>query len=244
MLSHGLAVQAMRAIRAATPVGICLNLSPMTPATQSGADVAQAALEDGLLLRWYMDSLVKGTYPADVLAHLAADAPRVETGDMRLIAQPLDFLGVNYYYPTIAYAGKPASPATPGAPITDMGWEVSPPSLTGLLARLARDYTLPPLMITENGAAYRDRVENGRVEDEERREYLESHVRAAADAIELGVDLRGYFVWSLLDNFEWTSGYAKRFGLYYVDYATQARIRKRSASWYARLLRACRPGRG
>jgi beta-glucosidase len=236
LLSHGLAVEAIRAVRAATPVGISLNLSPITQATQSGADVAQAALEDGLLVRWYMDALFKGTYPADVLAHLAADAPRVETGDMRLIRQPLEFLGVNYYYPTIAYAGKPASPASPGAPITDMGWEVAPASLTGLLARLTRDYALPPLMITENGAAYRDCVENGRVEDEARREYVESHVRAAADAIERGVDLRGYFVWSLLDNFEWTSGYAKRFGLYYVDYATQARITKRSAAWYAQLM--------
>jgi beta-glucosidase len=240
LLSHGLAAQAIRAVRAGTPVGIVLNLSPITQATQSGADVAQAALEDGLLVRWYMDALLKGAYPADVLEHLAGDAPRVGTGDMQLIAQPLDFLGVNYYYPTIAHAGKPASTAAPGAPITDMGWEVAPASLTGLLARLARDYALPPLIITENGAAYRDRVENGRVDDEARRQYLESHVRAAADAIEHGVDLRGYFVWSLLDNFEWASGYEKRFGLYYVDYATQARIAKRSATWYAQLARACR----
>ncbi len=238
LLSHGLAAQALRAVRATTPVGIVLNLSPVTHATQSGADVAQAALEDGLLVRWYMDALLKGVYPADVLAHLASDAPRVESGDMQLIAQPLDFLGVNYYYPTIVHAGKPASPAAPGAPITDMGWEVAPASLTGLLARLARDYALPPLMVTENGAAYRDRVENGRVEDEARRQYLESHVRAAADAVERGVDLRGYFVWSLLDNFEWASGYDKRFGLYYVDYATQARIAKSSSAWYARLMRA------
>jgi beta-glucosidase len=108
-----------------------------------------------------------------------------------------------------------------------------------LLSRLHRVYRLPPLIISENGAAYRDRVENGRVEDEARRQYLETHVRAVADAIERGVDLRGYFVWSLLDNFEWTSGYEKRFGLYYVDYATQARIAKSSAAWYAQLTRAC-----
>ena len=238
LLSHGLAAQAIRAVRGDIPVGIVLNLSPVTQATQSGADVAQAALEDGLLVRWYMDALLKGSYPADVLDHLANDAPRVEPGDLQLIAQPLDFLGVNYYYPTIAHAGKPASPAAPGAPITDMGWEVAPAGLTDLLTRLARDYRLPPLMITENGAAYRDRVENGRVEDEARRQYLESHVRAAADAIGHGVDLRGYFVWSLLDNFEWASGYEKRFGLYYVDYATQARIEKSSAAWYAALMRA------
>lgn len=238
LLSHGLAAQAIRGVRSGVPVGIVLNLSPVTQATQSGPDVAQAALEDGLLVRWYMDALLKGKYPADVLEHLAADAPQVEPGDLQLIAQPLDFLGVNYYYPTVAHAGKPASPAAPGAPITDMGWEVAPAGLTGLLTRLARDYRLPPLLITENGAAYRDRVENGRVEDEARRQYLESHVRAAADAIEHGVDLRGYFVWSLLDNFEWASGYEKRFGLYYVDYPTQARIAKSSAGWYAGLMRA------
>jgi beta-glucosidase len=125
-----------------------------------------------------------------------------------------------------------------------MGWEVSPASLTDLLSRLHRDYRLPPLFITENGAAYRDQVVNGRVEDEARRQYLETHVRAVADAIERGIDLRGYFVWSLLDNFEWTSGYEKRFGLYYVDYETQARIAKRSATWYAQLTRACRRLRG
>ena len=238
LLSHGLALRAIREVRSSVPVGMALNLSPITQATQSGADVAQAALEDGLLVRWYMDALFKGHYPEDVLAHLGADAPRVEPGDFQLIAQPNDFLGVNYYYPTVASAGKPTSPAAPGAPITDMGWEVAPASLTALLTRLARDYRLPPLLIFENGAAYRDRVENGRVEDEARRQYLESHVRAAADAIEQGVDLRGYFVWSLLDNFEWAAGYDKRFGLYYVDYATQQRIAKRSAAWYGTLMRA------
>jgi beta-glucosidase len=238
LLSHGLAAQAIRAERAELPVGVVLNLSPITQATQSGPDVAQAALEDGLLVRWYMDALFKGRYPADVLAHLAADAPNVAANDFALIAQPIDFLGVNYYYPTIAHAGKPSSPAAPGAAITDMGWEVAPAGLTGLLLRLARDYRLPPLLITENGAAYRDRLENGHVEDEARRQYLESHVRAAADAIERGVDLRGYFVWSLLDNFEWASGYEKRFGLYYVEYATQQRIAKSSAGWFTGLMRA------
>ncbi len=238
LLSHGLAAQAIRGIRRDVPVGIVLNLSPITQATQSGPDVAQAVLEDGLLVRWYMDALFKGRYPADVLAHLAADAPSVEANDFALITQPIDFLGINYYYPTIAHAGKSSSPAAPGAAITDMGWEVAPASLTDLLLRLARDYRLPPLLITENGAAYRDRLENGRVEDEARRQYLESHVLAAADAIERGVDLRGYFVWSLLDNFEWASGYEKRFGLYYVDYATQQRIAKRSAGWFSGLMRA------
>jgi beta-glucosidase len=113
-----------------------------------------------------------------------------------------------------------------------MGWEVAPARFTDLLVRLDREYDLPPLFITENGAAYRDTVVDGCVHDEDRRAYIESHVRAIADAIERGVDVRGYFVWSLLDNFEWASGYTKRFGIYYVDYATQARILKRSGFWY------------
>lgn len=239
LLSHGLASRAIREIRSAASVGIALNLSPVTQATQSGPDAAQAVLEDGLLIRWYMDALCKGVYPEDVLEHLGADAPRVAAGDMELIAQPLDFLGINYYYPTIARAGRPATPAAPGAPLTDMGWEVSPASLTALFTRLHRDYRLPPVYITENGAAYRDWLIDGRVKDEARRHYIESHVRAVADAIERGVDVRGYFVWSLLDNFEWASGYEKRFGLYYVDYATQDRIAKSSATWYAQWTRAC-----
>ena len=240
LLSHGLAAQAIRGARSAASVGIVLNLSPIRPETQSAPDVAEARLEDGLLVRWYMDALLKGAYPVDVLEHLGPDVPQTAPEDARLIAQPLDFLGVNYYCPTIARAGQPPSHATPGAAVTDMGWEVAPAALTELLTRLHRDYTLPPLLITENGAAFRDRVENGRVEDEARRQYLESHIRAAADAIESGVDLRGYFVWSLFDNFEWASGYAKRFGIYYVDYASQRRIQKDSAAWYARFLAASR----
>jgi beta-glucosidase len=116
-----------------------------------------------------------------------------------------------------------------------MGWEVAPAQFTELLLRLDREYELPPLFITENGAAYRDTVIEGGIQDEDRRAYIESHVRAVADAIERGVDVRGYFVWSLLDNFEWASGYTKRFGIYYVDYATQARILKRSGNWYKNL---------
>jgi beta-glucosidase len=116
--------------------------------------------------------------------------------------------------------------------VTDMGWEVAPAGFTELLMRLDRDYDLPPLFITENGAAYRDRVVDGGVKDEDRRAYIESHIRAIADAVAQGVDVRGYFVWSLLDNFEWAAGYTKRFGIYYVDYQTQARILKRSGFWY------------
>lgn len=232
LLSHGLAAQAIRSTRAQADVGIVLNLSPVSPATDSAADKLQASREDGLLVRWYLDSLLRAHYPADVLEFLGADAPRTNPGDSGLIAQPLDFLGVNYYHPIVSTVNKPYSTAHAGAVVTDMGWEVAPDQFTSLLLSISRDYDLPPVLITENGAAYRDKLVNGAVQDEERRAYLEMHVGAVADAIERGVDVRGYFVWSLLDNFEWASGYSKRFGLYYVDYPTQTRILKQSGLWY------------
>jgi beta-glucosidase len=232
LLSHGLAMEAMRSARSNLEVGIVLNLSPVYAATDSAADTMLAAREDGLLVRWYMDALLRAEYPADILEYLAADAPLTHSGDAPLIAQPLDFLGVNYYYPIVSTAGRPFSAARQGVAVTDMGWEVAPGDFTELLIRLDRDYDLPPLFITENGAAYRDLVVDGGVKDEDRRAYIESHIRAIADAVGQGVDVRGYFVWSLLDNFEWAAGYTKRFGIYYVDYRTQARILKRSGFWY------------
>jgi beta-glucosidase len=235
LLSHGLAVQAMRNVKPKLDVGIVLNLSPVYAASESPADKQLAAREDGLLVRWYMDSLLRGAYPDDVLEFLGGDAPRIEAGDAACIAQPLDFLGVNYYHPIISTPTRPFSPTRAGVQVTDMGWEVAPMSFTELLLRLERDYELPPLYITENGAAYRDTLVEGGVKDEERRAYIESHVRAVADAIEAGVDVRGYFVWSLLDNFEWAAGYAKRFGIYYVDYQTQTRTLKRSGFWFKNL---------
>jgi beta-glucosidase len=232
LLSHGLAAQAMRSARPHLDVGIVLNLSPVYPASASAADQLLASREDGLLLRWYMDALLLGGYPGDIVAYLGDDAPKAHVGDARLIAQPLDFIGVNYYNPIVSVAAQPFSPARPGVPVTDMGWEVAPGALTDLLVRLDCDYQLPPLYITENGAAYKDTVVEGAIHDEERRAYIESHICAVADAIDQGVDVRGYFVWSLMDNFEWALGYTKRFGIYYVDYATQARILKRSGLWF------------
>jgi beta-glucosidase len=243
LLSHGLAAQAIRAAAAGVDVGIVVNLSPVSSATDSPADKRQAVVEDGLLVRWYLDALFRGDYPADMLEYLGADAPQRRAEDALVIAQRLDFLGVNYYHPIVSTVDRPFSPARPGAVVTDMGWEVAPSQFTELLARIDRDYDLPPLLITENGAAYPDTLVDGSVQDEERRAYIESHVSAMADAIQRGVDVRGYFVWSLLDNFEWALGYSKRFGLYYVDYATQARTLKRSGYWYRDLAAAGRSGR-
>jgi len=238
LLSHALAMQAIRHTHSKADVGIVLNMSPVYPATDSVPDTRQARLEDGRLIRWYTDALLKGSYPADILDDLGADVPQVQPGDAALIAQPCDFLGINYYHPTVSSSANPTAPASNGAAVTDMGWEVAPNSLAELLLRLQRDYKLPPVYITENGAAYRDDVVEGQVEDELRRQYIESHLAAVADAIRSGVGVKGYFVWSLMDNFEWAEGYRKRFGIVHVDYQTLRRTPKKSALWYRSLLRA------
>jgi beta-glucosidase len=240
LLSHGLALQAMRAQGVKAPLGIVLNQSPSHAETDSSEDNAKARLDDGLTIRWYMDPLLLGNYPEDVLTFLGADAPPVQAGDMEIIRQPLDFIGINYYTRNVSGTGAPQQKAHPEREVTDMGWEVYPAGLTELLARIDADYPLPPLYIMENGAAYRDEVVDGRVADADRIRYLRSHMAAVADAMELGVDVRGYFVWSLLDNFEWAEGYTKRFGIIYVDYETQRRILKDSALWYRDFLIAQR----
>ncbi len=240
LLSHGLAMQALRAQGVRVPLGIVLNQSPSHAATDSAEDVAKARLDDGLTIRWYMDPLLLGRYPEDVLAFLGADAPPVLAGDMEIIRQPLDFLGINYYTRNVSGTGAPQQNTHAGREVTDMGWEVFPAGLTELLARIHADYPLPPVYIMENGAAYRDQLIDGRVADADRIRYLHSHMAAVADALALGVDVRGYFVWSLLDNFEWAEGYLKRFGIVYVDYETQRRIPKDSALWYRDFLIAQR----
>jgi beta-glucosidase len=232
LLSHGLALQALRADGCKADLGIVLNLSPIHPATISAADRAKAQLDDGRLIRWYMDPLFKGAYPGDVLAFLGADAPHVEPGDMLVINTPMDFLGLNYYSRSVASAGVPWDVHSSGRAVTDMGWEVYPEGLTELLLRLQRDYAVPPLFVTENGGAFKDQLVDGQVHDIDRRDYIARHIDAVADAMRQGVRMGGYMVWSLMDNFEWASGYAKRFGIVHVDYASQTRTLKDSARWY------------
>ena len=236
LLSHGLALTAMRAMGCACKLGIVLNLSPLQPATESAADHALAHLEDGKLLRWYMDALFKGHYPADVLVHLGQDKPRIEPGDLQAIAVPMDFLGVNYYSRTVVSADGPWDVHKGGREITDMGWEVYPEGLTELLVRLHEDYQVPPLYVTENGGAFKDQMVDGRVNDRTRTDFIVRHVAAVADAMRQGVHMEGYMVWSLMDNFEWASGFEKRFGIVHVDYATQQRTLKNSALWYRSFL--------
>jgi beta-glucosidase len=240
LLSHGLALQALHAQGCKARLGIVLNLSPTQAATDSAADQAKARLDDGLLVRWYMDALFKGRYPEDVLDHLGADAPRIGAGDMAQIAAPMDFLGVNYYTRNMASAGAPFDASDSGYGVTDMGWEIYPQGLTQLLLRLHHDYPVPPMYVKENGAAFKDTLVDGCVHDAQRRDYIAGHIAAVGDALRQGVRMEGYMVWSLLDNFEWASGYDKRFGIVHVDYATQRRTLKDSALWYREFLRGQR----
>jgi beta-glucosidase len=237
LLSHGLALRALRAQGCAAKLGIVLNLSPIQPATDSAADLEKAHLEDGRLVRWYMDPLFKASYPQDVLDYLGADVPRIEAGDLQSIATPMDFLGINYYSRSVVSAADEWKVHDSGYGVTDMGWEIYPRGLTEVLLRLQRDYPVPPLYVTENGGAFKDRLVDGHVQDGERTDYIARHIDAVGDAIRQGVRMEGYMVWSLLDNFEWASGYEKRFGIVHVDYATQRRTPKASARWYADFLR-------
>ncbi|WP_291014626.1 GH1 family beta-glucosidase [Hydrogenophaga sp.] len=236
LLSHGMALQALRAEGHTTPLGIVLNLSPMHAATDTPEDLEKTRLEDGRLLRWYMDPLFTGSYPEDVVTHLGADAPKVSPGDMATIATPMDFLGVNYYSRSVISADGPWDVHSSGREITDMGWEVYPEGLTELLVRMHQDYPVPPMYVTENGGAFKDQLQDGRVHDTQRRDFIARHIAAVAEAMQQGVHMEGYMVWSLLDNFEWASGYEKRFGIVHVDYETQKRTLKDSALWYRDFL--------
>lgn len=229
LLSHGLALQAMRASGVRAPVGIVLNQSPATPATDGQADRAEAERQFAAFVRWYMDPLFLKRYPVIDGRTLH---PVIHENDFSIIAQPLDFLGINYYTRIWASAAQPPVPAPKLQGETDMGWEIYPEGLSELLTWLHRNYRLPPVYITENGMAHADRLVDGVVADQPRIDYVRAHLQALARAIEAGVDVRGYFYWSLLDNYEWDSGYDKRFGLVHVDYDTQVRTPKASAHWY------------
>lgn len=247
LLAHGLAVPILRAHSGPeTRVGITLSLTPVEPATSSQEDQLAAQSVDGKNNRWFLDPVFRGSYPADVLNTLATQnlVPHMEPGDAEIIARPIDFLGVNYYYRTII-AHKPGKSfedveriLPKDAEYTEMGWEVYPEGLRQLLVRLHTDYAIPEIYVTENGAAFADVVnEDGQVHDPRRVNYLREHFLKAYEALSQGVPLRGYFVWSLLDNFEWAWGYSKRFGVVYVDYPTQRRIVKDSGKWYQHVLK-------
>ncbi|MER7885443.1 GH1 family beta-glucosidase [Streptomyces fimicarius] len=256
LLGHGLAAGALRDAAGSDPLelGITLNLGTATPETDSEADREACRRADGMGTRLYLDPLVHGRYPEDIVADLAAqhiELP-VREGDLAAIAAPLDVLGVNFYrgmqFSGVTEDGSPLD--AEGLPVvravdrdlprTAMDWEITPTELTDLLVRLERDYALPTV-ITENGAAFDDTVAaDGSVPDADRTAYLADHIAAVVAARDRGADVRGYFAWSLMDNFEWAYGYDKRFGIVRVDYDTQLRTLKDSAKWYRDTIRLTR----
>ncbi|HEX9380323.1 MAG TPA: GH1 family beta-glucosidase [Gaiellaceae bacterium] len=243
LLSHGWAVEAIRRASPDAQVGITLNLSHAYPASDAPEDEAAAWQVDGEGNRWFLDPIFRGAYPANLLERKEIVAAFVRDGDLEAISAPLDFLGVNNYFRFVVSAGAdgPRMERDSEAQHTDMGWEIYPDGLRRLLVRVARDYAPPALYVTENGAAFSDvRVHDGRVHDPERIAYLESHIAAVSRAIADGAPVKGYFVWSLLDNFEWAHGYSKRFGIVYVDYPTLDRVPKDSFYWYRDFI-ASRP---
>ena len=241
LMAHGAASKIIRSNISDAKVGIVVNVTPAVPATDSEADKRAAKLADGFDNRWFLNPVFGQPYPEDVLEVLGK-SPDIQSGDMTLINQPMDFLGVNIYFrQTIS-----AEPSGAPLPIrgvhrenvkrTAMDWEVHAPAFEEILTRINVDYKPESMYITENGSAWDDVFENGEVNDSERIEYLQTHLDAMFEAKAKGAPIRGYFAWSFMDNFEWAYGYDKRFGLVYVDYKTQKRIPKKSAHYYRDLL--------
>jgi len=243
MRAHGAAVQAYRAV-GRHHIGLVVNLEPQTPASQDPADVAAANRVDAYMNRQYLDAALLGAYP-DELADIFGEAwPRWPDGDFALIRQPIDFLGINYYTRSVrrhdaaAWPLRAAAVRQPRSAYTETAWEVCPAAFTQILLWVRRRYGDMPIYVTENGAAFYDPpvAEHGRIHDPLRIAYLRSHLRAAYAALAAGVDLRGYMVWSLLDNLEWSLGFTKRFGIVHVDFTTLERTPKDSARYYARVI--------
>ena len=263
MVGHGLAARTIKEADPDALVSIGLNFYPVFAASDTPVDVDAARRIDGVQNRWFTDAALKGAYPEDVVEDFEAvtDFSFIEVGDMELINAPLDCLSVNFYSqytvtggeggaasasaaPTGAGSPWPANEhvgfITTGLPQTDMGWEIAPQGLTETLKRLHANYPGVTFAVTENGAAFPDKLVDGGVPDSERLDYIRDHVDACADAIDAGVPLVAYFAWSLADNFEWAWGYTKRFGLVYVDFETGQRVVKDSGKWYGDLVRTAR----
>ncbi|WP_329191560.1 MULTISPECIES: GH1 family beta-glucosidase [unclassified Streptomyces] len=246
LLGHGLATQAVRSAAPGARIGIVNNLSTIEPATDSEADRAAARRMDGHVNRWWLDPVHGRGFPADMREVYGVELPE-RPGDLAAVAAPLDWIGLNYYFPQVVTA-DPAGPAPfarqtvrPGVPRTGMDWEVDANGLETLIMRLHEEYGARRIHITENGSAYPDTLAaDGSVHDPERTAYLTSHLTACARAARRGAPVAGYYAWSLLDNFEWAYGYDKRFGLVHVDYATQARTVKSSGRTYAGIIAAHR----
>lgn len=247
LLGHGLALEATRAKAPAASHGIVLNFTPGYPADDSEDAHRATRLHDLINNRLFADPILSGKYPADLIELWSAgygdNLLPIQQGDMEIISRPLDFLGINYYTRHVLTSLKDGDTAqfnmtTHDPEVTDMDWAIYPLGLTELLLRLQREYLLPPLFIMENGMACRDELHNGVVRDGARVSYLNRHLAALLLAMARGVQVKGYFAWSLMDNFEWAWGYEKRFGLVYVDYETLERTPKQSALWYRDVIAA------
>lgn len=250
LVAHGLAMPRLRAnLRPGAQLGITLNFTPVYAANEDPETLRGVERADAFSNRWFADPIFRGSYPPDLFADIGVLPPPIKDGDFECISAPIDFLGVNYYSRSLLRARTNTHEVSneedryeyispvPGSIYTETGWEVYPDGLTDLLCRLHRDYAPPAMLVTENGAAFQDHWDgDGSVSDPLRTHYLQQHITAIGKAREQGVPLQGYFVWSLLDNYEWHDGYSKRFGIVYIDYATQRRILKDSARWYASFL--------
>jgi beta-glucosidase len=236
LLAHGRAVEVVRTNAPGSKVGIVLNFTPVTPLSDYDEDVIEAAVVDGIENRWCVEPIAGRGYPAETAAAIGWRAGEVHHGDLETIAAPIDVLGVNYYTRQVVAARR--DHVAPTAPVTAMGWEIHPPSFERLLLELHRSYSFPSYLVTENGAAMPDQPDAaGFVQDDDRIDYLHRHLAVVRDVRAAGVPVDGYFVWSLLDNFEWAWGYSARFGIVRVDFETQERVPKASAHWYASLAR-------
>jgi beta-glucosidase len=241
LMSHGIASQVTRTNVKDSKVGIVINVTPAVPATDSDDDRRASKLADGFDNRWFLNPVFGQPYPADVIEVLGK-SPQIETGDMSLINQPMDFLGVNFYFRQTIASNPQGSPLPiknirrENVKRTAMDWEVHAPAFEEILTRIHHDYKPQEIYITENGSAWDDEIISGEINDEERISYLKSHLDAIFAAKKEGAPIQGYFAWSFMDNFEWAYGYDKRFGLVYVDYKTQKRTPKKSAHYYRELL--------
>jgi beta-glucosidase len=249
LLAHGLALSRLRAYtRKSAQLGITLNLTPVYAADERPETLRAVEQADKMSNRWFLDPIFRGNYPEGLFADAGVAPPPIWPGDLDIIATPIDFLGVNNYSRSLIRAQTGESgdgtnkryehvAGVADATYTEMGWEVYPQALTDVLVRVHRDYAPRAIAVTENGAAFTDRWDGSdHVSDSQRVDYLREHLKALGRARAEGVPVKGYFVWSLLDNFEWAEGYSKRFGIVYVDYPTQRRIIKDSGRWYAAFI--------
>lgn len=238
LLAHGMAMRVLKQNVPNAMCGIVLNFTPCYAKTDNEADVYAARYADDYFNQWYIRPVMDGKYPDIIESLPASDQPDIHPTDMEIISTPLDFLGINFYTRMVYQANDTEifEELAPQAPLTDIGWEIYPQAFYELLTSLNDTYQLPPVYITENGAAMADVVEQGEVNDEDRIDYYQAHLTEVHRAIKDGVDVRGYFAWSLMDNFEWAEGYSKRFGIVYVDYGTQKRTIKASGLAYQALI--------